>query len=174
MYSFYSGFCLKNEEELFSSFLEKSDFTFAGFSYGCIKLVEDLLEYNYRVDKIQLFCPAFFNDRDEKFKKSQLKIFQKNRDIYIKNFLKNCASPSNISLDKYFSLDYTVSDLEKLLYYHWCDDKLKKLQNRGIEIEIYLGNEDKIISSNIVLEFFKEFGNVYVIKDVGHILLKTC
>ncbi len=34
---FYSGFSLTNDVHFFDKFLEKSDYTVAGFSYGAIK-----------------------------------------------------------------------------------------------------------------------------------------
>ena len=49
-------------------------------------------------------------------------------------------------------------------------EKLKELKDRGIEIEVYLGENDKIINSLHVKSFFQEFATIYYIKNVGHIL----
>ena len=71
--NFFSGFCLENEEELFSEYATPNDFTISGFSYGAIKAFEEVLNSNERVDKLQLFSPAFFQTQDKKyvrFKKS--------------------------------------------------------------------------------------------------------
>lgn len=54
--------------------------------------------------------------------------------------------------------------------YKWDEDKLNRVLNRGIKIEIYLGSDDKIIDSQKAMEFFKGFGTVYFIKNSGHIL----
>jgi hypothetical protein len=170
---FYSGFYLQNESELFSSYIDDGEFCFCAFSMGCCRLVDDILSYNKRVDKIQLFSPAFFCDKDNSFKESQLKIFSKNEKVYVNSFLKNCAYPNNILLDKYISKN-TKDDLAYLLNYNWYEEKMLKLTQKytNIDIEIFLGESDKIISSSHALEFFKNFGSVYVLKEVGHILTK--
>ena len=68
--NFYSGFCFKNECEIFKDYLEIGDFIISGFSYGAIKAFKQALESKTRVDKLQLFSPAFFQTKDEKFKSS--------------------------------------------------------------------------------------------------------
>lgn len=68
---FFSGFCLANEQELFAPYLIRSDFTVAGFSYGAIKALKYAITCNERIDTLQLFSPAFFQDKDAKFKKLQ-------------------------------------------------------------------------------------------------------
>ncbi|WP_238593468.1 hypothetical protein [Sulfurospirillum diekertiae] len=78
---FFSGFCLANEQELFSSYLNQSDFTVAGFSYGAIKAFEYTLTCKERIDTLQLFSPAFFEDKDAKFKKLQTLSFSKNSEL---------------------------------------------------------------------------------------------
>lgn len=64
---YYSGFCLQNEQELFNENIIKSDFCISGFSYGAIKAVEYALNADERIDKLQLFSPAFFNNKDDKY-----------------------------------------------------------------------------------------------------------
>ena len=44
------------------------------------------------------------------------------------------------------------------------------LVKRNIQIEIYIGGRDRIIDTQQALEFFKQFGEVYYIKNKGHIL----
>jgi predicted alpha/beta hydrolase family esterase len=165
---YFSGFSLQNEQELFEEYLVQNDFTLSGFSYGCIKLVEYALESNTRINKIQLFSPSYFNDKDDKFKRMQLMFFKKDTSAYANNFLKNCGF-SEENKNKYFSLG-TFEELKELLYYEWQKEKLQALKDKGIEIETYLGGEDKIIDSKEALEFFRKFGDVYFIKDAGHIL----
>ncbi|MEA3289415.1 MAG: pimelyl-ACP methyl ester esterase BioV [Campylobacterota bacterium] len=165
---YFSGFCLENESELFSDYIVQNDFTVNGFSYGAVKAFEYALNTKERIDKIQLFSPAFFNDKDKKYKRMQLMFFNKDAKTYCDNFLKNCGFTKELSL-KYFKLG-TFEELEELLYYWWDKDKLQKLIDKDIQIEIYLGGNDKIIDSKKALEFFQEFGDVYFIKNKGHIL----
>jgi hypothetical protein len=170
---FYSGFYLHDEFDLFKDYIEKSDFIFSAFSYGCIRLLEDLNSYDKRVDKIQLFSPAYFGDKDDKFKNMQLKMFEKNEKLYIENFLKNCAYPSEYNLINYVRPSLK-DDLEKLLFFDWNEILFQKIFEKrpNLEIEIFLGEKDKIISSNIAADFFRRYGNVYFFKEVGHIITK--
>jgi len=170
---FFSGFSLIGESEIFSEYRINTDVTASGFSYGCIRLVENILTGMYesedskkRIDKIQLFSPAFFNDKDEKFKRLQLMFFKKDSGTYCDNFLKNCGFKPE-DKDKYFKLG-TFDELEELLYYEWNEEKIEKLKAKNILIEIYLGEDDKIINSQEALTFFRKFGEVYFIKKANH------
>ena len=165
---YFSGFCLENESELFSQYLIRNDFTVSGFSYGAQKAVEYVLETNTRIDTLQLFSPAYFNDKDTKYKRMQLIYFNKDNKTYCDNFLDNCGIDDS-SKKKYFKLGKS-KELEELLNYTWSSEKLNKIISKGINIEIYLGWYDKIINSSKALESFKQFGEVYYIKDKGHIL----
>ena len=78
--NFFSGFCFEDECELFDDYLIQNDFTVAGFSYGAIKAFKYVLNSSFRVDKLQLFSPAFFQNFDEKFKRTQLMYFKKDED----------------------------------------------------------------------------------------------
>jgi predicted esterase len=80
---YFSGFCFQNEQILFENFLLKNDFTVAGFSYGAIRAFEYALKNRHRIDTLQLFSPAFFQDKSESFKKLQLLAFQKNNNKLI-------------------------------------------------------------------------------------------
>ena len=164
----FSGFSLKNEEHLFDEYLEKSDFIVSGFSYGAMKAFEYVLNTNKRVDKLQLFSPAYFNNKDKTYKRMQLIYFNKNSSLYCDNFFKNCGF-TNEFLSKYFELGIK-EELKELLNYKWDAIKLKMLVKRNIQIEIYIGGRDRIIDTQQALEFFKQFGEVYYIKNKGHIL----
>ncbi len=173
---FFSGFSLSGEGELFSEYRIESDVVASGFSYGCIQLVENIINGVYeseylkkRIDKIQLFSPAYFNDKDEKFKRMQLIFFKKDSITYCNNFLKNCGFEPDHK-EKYFQMG-TFEELQELLYYEWSREKLQKIVAKNIFIEVYLGENDKIIDSKEALSFFREFGEVYFIKNVGHNLL---
>ena len=168
---YFNGFSLKNEQELFA--LELKEFDIAGFSYGAIKAFEvayNKIKNHKRVNKLILLSPAFFQDKDNKFKRMQLIFFQKDKQSYINNFLNNVIYPSTIDILHYLQ-EGTFKQLQELLYYQWDKDKLNFLVKNGVILEIYLGQKDKIINSNKAKEFFQEFGEIYFIKNVGHILL---
>lgn len=168
--NFFSGFSLSGEESLFKDYIKCSKYTVCGFSLGAIRAFEYVLEREEkRVDTLQLFSPAFFQDKDEKFKRLQKISYQKNQVNYEKEFLENISYPSSIKMQKYFKKD-DINSLEKLLSFNWQVDKLKELQNRGIDIEVYLGSEDKIIDTEVAYEFFKTISTLYFIKKVGHTL----
>ncbi len=167
--NYFSGFCFFEESELFDEYLIKNDFTISGFSYGAIKAFEESLTTNLRVDKLQLFSPAFFQIEDDKFKRTQLMYFRKDSKIYCENFLNNVIYPKNKDISKYFKLG-TQEELEELLYYQWSEEKLQRLIDKGTIIEVYLGGKDEIIDSQKAKEFFKNFATVYYIKEKGHLL----
>lgn len=169
---FYSGFSLKNEQHYFKEYTNFSDYSVCGFSYGAIKAfrhVKEQLELKKRVDTLQLFSPAFFQTKDDKFKKIQLMAYRKNRDLYLSEFIKSCFLPySKKSIERE---ENSVEELEELLYFKWNMDELKNLAQKGIKIEVYLGGEDKIIDVEGAREFFLEIATVTYIKNANHFLL---
>ena len=165
---YFSGFSLKDETELFYNYLINNDFTVSGFSYGAIQAFEYVCNSQKRIDRLQLFSPAFFHDKDEKYKRMQMMFFQKNSKEYANKFLMNCGFDMAKS-EKYFDLG-SASQLQELLYYEWDTIKLQSLIDKGVTIEVYLGEKDKIIDAHKACEFFKEYAEVYFIKNVGHIL----
>ncbi len=166
---FYSGFSLHQEHTIFEPFLEEGDFTLSGFSLGAILAFEEACTSRDRIDKLQLFSPAFFEDKDAKFKRMQGFYFKKDKEAYVKNFLKNIAYPSSLDMQAYYH-DSTPEALEKLLYFTWSQEQLQILREKGIMIEVYLGMEDKIIDVQAVRDFFLPFASVIMIKNSGHIL----
>jgi pimeloyl-ACP methyl ester carboxylesterase len=166
---FFSGFSFQNEERLFSQFIKKSLFNVSGFSYGAILAIEYALSTNERVDTLQLFSPAFFKNKDEKFKKMQLLGFRKDKESYREQFLKNSFYPKEVDL-LIEQKDDKIEDLRKLLYFDWSDEVFEKLAEKGLKIEVYLGEFDKIIDSKKAFQFFKERARVCLIKGVGHTL----
>lgn len=166
---YFSGFSLDNEKELFKDYLEENDFTVSGFSYGAQKAFKYVLNTQNRIDKLQLFSPAFFQTKDKKYKRLQLMFFAKDQEQYCKNFLQNVSFGSNVKLEPYFKVG-SQTELEELLYYNWEKSDLQTLKNKGVAIEVYLGKDDKIINSSEAYIFFKEFATVYYFKDKGHIL----
>ena len=168
---FFSGFSLKNEECFFEEFINFSKYSVSGFSYGSIKAfryVKERLEYKKRVDMLQLFSPVFFQSRSESFKKLQLRSFEKNRQNYLNRFMTSCFFPyKQMDIEMTQS---TLDELEELLYYGWSVPELQSLSERGVKIEVYLGEEDKIIDVDGAREFFKDVATVTYIKDANHFL----
>ncbi len=166
---YFSGFCFENEQELFENFLIKSDFCIAGFSYGAIKAFEYVYSSKNRIDTLQFFSPAFFQDRGEKFKRLQFMAFKKDKQNYLKNFYQNVLYPLETDISKY-KKQGTAEELKELLNYKWDKEKLDIITKRGTKIEVYLGKLDKIINTEAAKEFFKTFATVYYFNRSGHIV----
>ena len=167
---FFSGFCFQDEQKLFDDYLEYNDFCVAGFSYGAINAFEYVSTCRDRIDKLQLFSPAFFQDRNNKFKRLQTISFAKNKDKYIQNFLTQVKYPNTKEVQHNF-YQGNLDELKELINYTWSQNRLEQLLKRGVCIEVYLGEKDKIINPNIVQEFFVPYSDIYFIKGVGHLLI---
>ncbi|MDX1808028.1 MAG: pimelyl-ACP methyl ester esterase BioV [Sulfurospirillaceae bacterium] len=166
---YFSGFCFQNEQSLFQEWIQNNDFSIAGFSYGAIKALEYSLSYGYRIDKLQLFSPAFFQYKDKNFTKLQMFSFKQDQEKYVQEFFSNAIFPSKIDISKFIKAD-TYEALSEFLDYKWEAKKLESIRKRGIKIEVYLGAKDKIMDPDKVLDFFLPYSDVYFMKDVGHIL----
>ena len=166
---YFSGFCFEDESELFENLLIKSNFCVAGFSYGAIKAFEEVYSSKNRIDTLQLFSPAFFQDRDERFKRLQLMAFKKDKQNYLKNFYQNVLYPLEIDISRY-KKQGTLEELKELLNYKWDKEKLDIITKRGTKIEVYLGKLDNIINADVAKEFFKPFATIYYFNNLGHIL----
>ncbi len=168
---FFSGFSLTNEEYLFEQFIDSSEYNVCGFSYGAIKalnyVVEELNRGN-RIDRLELLSPAFFQNKDAKFKKLQLLSYRKNKELYLNQFLKSCFDPYEKKIVQ--NVDTQVEELEELLYYKWDEEKLSYLSSRGVVIEVYLGSEDMIVDALSAKEYFLECSTVTYIKKANHFL----
>ncbi len=167
--NFFSGFALKGEEGLFDTFLDRSAFCVAGFSKGAIEAVEFALKCESRVDRLQLLSPAFFQHKDEKFRRLQLLHFKRDKDRYIENFLKNISYPSDRDLNRYSS-GGSYEALEMLLNYRYKGKDLERLRDRGVLIEVYVADDDIIVDTDEVVNFFEEFATIVRQKRGGHTL----
>ncbi len=165
---YFSGFSLFDEMDLFNQYIIKNDFTVSGFSYGAQKALEYTLNSTNRIDTLRLFSPSYFNDKNIKYKRLQLMYFKKDSQTYCDNFLVNCGINQQ-QKEQYFQMG-KYEELDDLLNYNWDEKKLQMVVDKGINIEVYLGSEDKIINSKEVLEFFRKFCEVYYIKGRGHLL----
>ncbi len=168
---FYSGFSLKNESYFFKPYINNSEYTVCGFSYGAIKayeMVKEMLASKKRVDTLQLFSPAFFQNKSEKFKRLQMLAYSKNKEEYLKQFMDSCFSPYGKKEVEH--VETSPAELDELLNYVWEADELKALSDKGIKIEVYLGSDDKIIDASAAREFFVDVSTVTYIKDANHFL----
>lgn len=168
---FYSGFSLQNESYLFEEYLNTSAYCVSGFSYGAIKAfeyVQEQIALSKRVDTLQLFSPAFFQTKPEKFKRLQLMAYRKSEDAYLNQFMNSCFAPYDKKIVQHTST--LVDELEELLHYQWDVEELKAIADKGIRIEVYLGGEDKIIDVESARKFFLEVATVTYIKDANHFL----
>ncbi|MFK5976510.1 MAG: pimelyl-ACP methyl ester esterase BioV [Sulfurovum sp.] len=166
---YFSGFSLANEEELFSSYYSDNNNTVVGFSYGGQRAFEYLYHSKIRIDRLILISPAFFQSKKPSYIRTQLRYFETNQEAYINQFLSNSIYPSNEDISPFLS-NGTKEQLRELLEYKWDREKLQEVVDRGVTIEVFLGQEDKIINSQEVLEFFTPYATIYQIKGVGHIL----
>ena len=165
---YYSGFSLKDDSSFFSKYLKQGGYNVAGFSYGAIKAFEYALSCKERVDTLQLFSPAFFQTKPESFKRVQKMAYKKDNEKYLSHFIKGCFEPHELKNTLHVSTK--ESELEELLSYEWDSEKLKDIKACGVQIEVYLGSEDKIIDVAAAKEFFLPFATTYVINGANHFL----
>jgi len=168
---YFNGFSLFGEERFLSDYLVEDALCVAGFSYGA----QQALEYTYasreRIDRLILLSPAFFQTEKPSFVRTQLRYFKAGREAYIKQFLANVAYPSGEDLTPLLQTG-SEEALEALLSYRWESEKLEAILKRGTVIEVFLGEEDKIIDSTSAYAFFKHYAVTYWIKGAGHLLLE--
>lgn len=166
---YFSGFCFEGEKRIFSHLpLVQNAFSLTGFSYGAIKAFKHALQAvreGKRIQTLNLLSPAFFQTQSPAFLKMQLLGFRKDTQAYIQNFLTLCGN-KNAKFFKQGSLE----ELEELLYFKWKEEELAELVNHGVQINVFLGGEDKIIPSAEAKEFFLPYCVVYFYKDFNHCL----
>ncbi len=168
---FYSGFSLREEAPFFDAFLDRGAYCVAGFSYGAIRAAEAVQGASERVDRLQLFSPAFFQNRDARFKRMQLMGFSRDPEGYAARFLAGCFEPYALRPVERDSA--TEADLRRLLEYVWEPEMLEAIAARGTRIEVYLGGEDRIVDAAAAREFFLPFATVTTIKKANHFLQES-
>ena len=166
---YFNGFSLENEETFFNEYLDKSISCVAGFSYGAQKAFEYVYQSKERIDRLILISPAFFQTQKTSFTRTQLRYFEANEEAYVKQFLQNVTYPSTLSLNTYLKMG-TKEELSALLSYIWNKEKIVEVLTRGTTIEVFIGEEDKIIDSAEAIVFFKEVSTLYTVKKSGHLL----
>ena len=168
---FFSGFSLVNEQAFFEAYRDDSAYTVAGFSYGAIKAFEEVYSTvmsGKRVERLQLFSPAFFQTKSEKFKRMQLMGYKRSSNAYLSAFLASCFAP--YEKQTLVHCETHSDELSELLHYRWNVEKLRELQEKGVSIEIYLGEKDSVIDVVGARELFLEVGTVTYIKNANHFL----
>lgn len=166
---YFSGFCLQHEKEQFTQYLVESTYCIAGFSYGAQQAFEYVYNAKTRIDRLILLSPAFFQTEKSSFIRTQLRYFEAGQEAYIKQFLANVAYPSRLDLSNYLKVG-KKEELEALLTYTWDNKKIKEVLDRGTTIEVFLGQDDKIIDAQKAFEFFAPLITTYLMKNVGHVL----
>ena len=166
---YFSGFSLVGEEKLFLDYLTQTDYTVAGFSYGAQQALEYAYHSQTRIDRLILLSPAFFQTQKSSFVRTQLRYFEAGQEAYVQQFLANVIYPSTRDLEPYLQVG-TKEALSSLLSYMWEEDKIQTILARGTTIEVFLGEDDKIIDSSEALDFFKPLCTTYLLKNTGHIL----
>ncbi len=165
---YFNGFALQDEAHFFKAYMDGGDYTCSGFSYGAIKALRAALASTRRIDRLQLFSPAFFQNKSEKYRRLQLLGYDKDSGAYIEKFTENCFKPyppQPLTIGS-----HSIEELDELLTYVWEVDALRELVRRGVEIEVYLGGEDRISDVEAAYAFFKNFATVTLIKDANHFL----
>jgi len=117
---------------------------------------------------LQLLSPAFFQTKEEKFRRLQLLSYKKNAALYMKQFLRGCFAP--FGMQSVENIETKSEELEELLYYVWNEKDFTLFEESGVKVEIYLGGEDKIIDIQKAREFFKNVGTLTYIKKANHFL----
>jgi pimeloyl-ACP methyl ester carboxylesterase len=166
---YFNGFSLNNEAILFESYMIDSDYCVVGFSYGAQQAFEYVYQNKKRIDRLILLSPAFFQTQKSSFIRTQLRYFEAGQEAYVKQFLTNVSYPSSLDLFDYLNVG-TKEELDALLNYNWNENKIKEVLDRGTTIEVFFGEEDKIIDTQKAFAFFKSLTTTYLIKQVGHIL----
>ncbi|MDR2152747.1 MAG: pimelyl-ACP methyl ester esterase BioV [Helicobacteraceae bacterium] len=165
--TFFSGFGFANEAELFADYLPSgaSAHCVAGFSLGAIKAFQCAIASDFRIDRLILLSPAFFQDKDRKFARLQLINYARDGASYMRNFYAACGKFNA----KYIDPNPQADDLRKSLNHQWSLDMFDSLKN--LQIEIYLGGKDNIINSEKAAEFFsKTHAQTTYIKNANHLL----
>lgn len=168
---FYSGFSLKNDSVFFKDYIKDSQYMACGFSYGAIKAfkyVKEQLACGNRIDTLQLFSPAFFETKSDKFKRLQTISYSKSKNRYLSQFLESCFKPykkQDVAL-----VESSVEELNELLSYEWSVSELRYIADNGVSIEVYLGGKDEIIDVKAAKELFIDVATVTYIKNANHFL----
>ncbi|KIM10888.1 MAG: hypothetical protein KU37_09205 [Sulfuricurvum sp. PC08-66] len=172
---FYSGFALVGDAKLFEAWLDRGEYTIAGFSYGAkaaFEAVIEALNAKVRIDRLQLFSPLFFEQKKERYRILQYEAYTQNSASYIKHFLDNCYAPAINDL-RIETGAHTLAMLEELLTYRWSSTQLERVVAAGVHIDVYVGAQDKIVDAKAIESFFCPFATVHTFAHAGHFLISS-
>lgn len=165
---FYSGFCLDGEEELFHEFLPQYGDSFvSGFSYGSIAALQKALS-DSSTNRLILLSPAYYAHKSEAFKEAQLTAFLADSALYRLKLLKK--SGLSVEDGEKYAKEGTVEELKELLYFDWNRSAFDTLTQRDVKIEVFIGENDRVVEPDASASFFEEFATVYRLKNKNHIL----
>lgn len=191
---YFSGFGFAHESALFVApfcavrdCLDVREFDVVGFSYGAQKAVRYALDSPRPIRRLCLISPAFFHGMPTKRKEAELRLFAANPVRYLQTFLQQVLSGATDASEAqkelvlpYFCLSQHESictkeladDLRTLLFYTFCADELTQIRERGIAIEVFLGERDRIIAAKEARDFFAPLATrLFWVRDAGHLLL---
>ena len=190
---YFSGFGFANESALFAApqsavreCLDMRDCDVVGFSYGAQKAVRYALQSTRPIRRLCLLSPAFFHTMPTKRKEAEIRLFAANPTRYLRAFLQQALGGTDASAAQkelvlpYFCLaapesihaDALEGDLRTLLFYIFCADELAQIRARGIEIEVFLGAKDRIVSATEARDFFAPLATrIFWVQGAGHLLL---
>lgn len=172
--SYFSGFGFEGEEPLFEEFVQKGRYNLSGFSYGAQKALEHALSSLERLQILQLFSPAFFQTQSAAFKKAQRLAFIKDASLYHERFLSQSVEEGDVEKIRPYFRGGTLEELEALLAYEWKREKFEALLERGVRVEVYLGERDGIINAKEALEFFQTLPvTIFWLKNRHHFLFSA-
>jgi len=164
---FYSGFCLEGEEALFHEFLPQYGDFMSGFSYGAISAVREAV-LDKEIKRLILLSPAYYAHTNEAFREAQIAAFEADAELYKLKLLKK----SGLSVEDgvRYGKDSSLTELRELLYFDWRGAGLDTLKKRGVKIEVFIGEADRVVDPYASADFFEEFADVYRLKNKNHIL----
>ncbi len=191
---YFSGFGFANESALFAAppsavyeCLDMRDCDVVGFSYGAQKAVRYALQSTRPIRRLCLLSPAFFHTMPTRRKEAEIRLFAANPTRYLRAFLQQAlggdtdasAAQKELVLPYFclaapesIQLDTLEGDLRILLFYTFCADELTQIRARGIEIEVFLGEKDRIVSATEARDFFAPLTTrIFWVQGAGHLLL---
>lgn len=74
----------------------------------------------------------------------------------------------NLSTSEYFTHYPKTRILGNLLHYKW--DKITKVAKKTKLLVIFCGKNDRIVNSNLALNFFSQFGHCFLLHSCNHLL----
>lgn len=139
----------------------------AGFSYGSIAATRYALAHE-DVKRLILLSPAYYTHKDDEFRSVQLTAFEADSDLYALKLLKKSGLSAEDGAK--YGQQGTKEQLRELLYFDWNMAGLDELVQRGVSIEVFIGDNDRVVEPLVSKEFFEKFAKVYMLENKNHVL----